>query len=243
MPRSLWNTLGTTFLAAILLATPLLSADELDDQAADLSNESWEQRERVTTELLAHPDIPMQRFQQLIEQADTLEAQRRLLNIARHHFIRQRVLKHCPQQGDVAVGFINILADPVELDGSRRYALFVANPLPGMPAYEQLRIGDRVLRVDGVWLSEVETQQSFSEVANRKEVGDTLELLIWRDGQPLELRIGTTSIAALQQSYIQPSYVLSPLHSLHWQATADTLLPEDSPLRESHTFTVEPIRE
>jgi PDZ domain-containing protein len=64
----------------------------------------------------------------------------------------------------------------------------VANVLPGMPADGVLQAGDVIVAVDG---QPVETTNAMIETVRRHQVGDQVNLTVWRNGEQLELQIAT----------------------------------------------------
>lgn len=74
---------------------------------------------------------------------------------------------------------------PVEITGQ---GVEVESIVKGLPAEGVLQVDDVIVAVDG---APVQTSNQLIDAITRHTVGDTLNLSVWRKGQPLDLQVGT----------------------------------------------------
>lgn len=75
----------------------------------------------------------------------------------------------------------------------KNHGVYVMSIIPGMPAEEILKVGDRVYKVDG---KEMETSEEFVAYVTNKKIGDAVNVEFERDGENQKAAI---TIAAFPQ--------------------------------------------
>lgn len=212
---------------------------ELLTLLADLASDDYDTRERATARLRASEEIDVARLRPLYAEAESPEQRHRLLDVARHHTIRQmrqRIFDRAGQRGSIGVNFDVLPAEA--LPRLEQPAIEIVRTMPGFPAYAHLRAGDLILAVNDRDLSPQNVSQAFQDAVQQHERGDEIKLTLDRDGERLERHVRLASRQALHSVYDPTTAGLrlrSPFRE-QWESARDDLRargPAPEPLRVS----------
>lgn len=220
----------TLMLGAVAAAQP---ADRAVLQG--LASDDYATRQRMTEQLLRDDQLTVDRVTTLYAAAETPEQRHRLLDVARHHAIRQMRRDAFDQPGDRgAVGMTHRrdALPPGAVPGLDTPAVEVIQPMPGFPAYAHLRRGDLVIALDGEPLYREQTMSHFNRVLQSHKPGQELDMTIHRDGQRLELTLRLAAFETLNLVYnpTLPDMMLrSPFREQWLNARAELLAKGPAP--------------
>ena len=151
-------------------------------------------RQEATQRLLADNRLTLDALAAGYARAATLEQKHRLLEVARHHFLRtvcQEVF------AGEALGSIGIAISGVPLGsqpGLDKPAIRVQNTMPGFPAYPLLQSGDLITAVNGRTPAETDTVNGTDLEFKRlifaaAQTGRPITLTVMRDGQSRQISV------------------------------------------------------
>ncbi|QDU70359.1 hypothetical protein [Mucisphaera calidilacus] len=213
-------------------ALPLQDGTPEADPLVMLESEDWAERDAATHRLLADHTLTAEAVREACVGA-SLEAQQRLMTVARHHFLRQVVGERFPNEGQGAVGIVQRDEGLLEVEGTPRASIAVIRTLPGFPAYETLRLNDRIVQVNGDWLDTSEPVETIRQASQQTTPGRMLSFAVIRDGVMIECKVGALPLAALRTLYQPGPYTLVQELDDAWMELREKLLPPDSPLLDT----------
>lgn len=228
--------LALAFLVSLGLPSPVLA--QLDAQAVlrDLASDDFNTRERATRELLINNKLTPQDIAPVFRQTTTPEQRARLLDVARHHFLRgeQEKLSQVGGQGSLGVSLQSRPPGDPEDPTSQRGGIRIAATYPGFPAYYFLKAGDVIVAVDDQALGDAPfVQNRFVEIVQSRGVGGTLSLKIDRNGQTLDMAIPLAGFVGLVRMFAGSPWALQPEFQQKWNKVQTELFPgvdTDTPL-------------
>ncbi|WP_428387046.1 PDZ domain-containing protein [Mucisphaera sp.] len=212
-----------------LLASTAGAQGEASSILEQLNDPDYATREAASGQLLTDPAIDLEVIAELLSEAPHLEQQERLLAAARHRFVAQLIRENYPWQGPGSIGIIQRPADPIEVDGVVRPAILVIQTLPGFPAHQRLRPGDRLIAIDGEPLTAANPVEQFQTVTQATPPGGRLGIRLWRAGRTLDVAIETAPLEALRLTYAGPQYTLTEGPALLWQGKRAELVALTGP--------------
>ncbi len=189
----------------------------------DLDSEDYAARRDATEAMLLDETLTTDRLAAWYALADSLEAQQRLLIVARHHFLRELRLERFPAEGPGSIGVVqSIQIAPAQphadgrVDGPNArpparpstFAL-VTRVLDGFPAAGRLRPLDRVVAVDGQSLGGPTNNQRFEDLMRRYRANQPITLTVERDGDTIDVMIPLANGNALGAMYAFPDFGLT----------------------------------
>jgi len=185
----------------------------LDDEIlAKLDHPDPDIREAQTRELLGDLRVTPEHVLDALERARTWEQRHRLIEIARHHFIREVIARGDRSKDAAAIGIRLDTAALLDDAATSRYVVRVDATFPGFPGHAVLRPGDLVLAIPGTGpLDAGRPTDTFTRRIQSMNPGDELTLDIQRDGeiQRVSMRLG--SLQALHTIYPSDGF-LQALH-------------------------------
>ena len=127
------------------IPTGMIAASDL----ADLDNDHYAIRQLASRRLLADNSLSLDSIAQGYAAATTLEQKHRLMEVARHHFIRtiRREVFAGEPLGSIGISIASVPAGSEP--GLGKPAIRVLATLPGFPAYPLLQSGDLITAVNG----------------------------------------------------------------------------------------------
>jgi hypothetical protein len=171
-------------------------AGPLDPLVAALRAPQFEARQAATTSLLRlSPDRLPEVRSALAAEAD-VEASARLMQVAIHLFLKART----PLEGRASLLGIKLNLEPVRIDARKpddlRMSVAVAELQPGYPAAQELRVGDRLIAIDGTRFPiDLDIDQFRAMVTNRPP-GQVLPFTIIRNGKQIEVPVQLAGLSA-----------------------------------------------
>ncbi|MEO0513722.1 MAG: PDZ domain-containing protein [Planctomycetota bacterium] len=198
-------------------------AQPRDTLLDDLDHDDYDVRREATESMLLDETLTTDRLAAWYALADSLEAQQRLLIVARHHFLRELRLERFPGEGPGSIGVvqsIQVAPPPPNADGrddgpnarpparATTFAL-VTRVLDGFPAAGRLRPLDRVVAVDGQTLGGPGNNQRFEDLMRRYRANQSITLTVQRDGQTVDVVITLANGNALGAMYAFPDFGLT----------------------------------
>lgn len=197
-----------------------------------LASDDYQVREQTTQDLLIDPTITPETIRDLLALADQPEQRHRLLRVARHKtlciFRRQQFREIGP--GSLGVSLSSRTLEAGELPGLTQPAVEVVLTLPGFPAYEQLRPGDRIIEFAGRPVPEDPASDQFSSLIKLHQAGETVQMTVIRDGQRVPVSLVLASYEALDGMYTSDPPDVNHQFELQWRAVRGQLLRGDAEL-------------
>jgi len=209
-----WGAAGC--LALVFMLSMSVSADEpAAAQEANVTAQQQEADEKLLAALadqdfyvrqLAHEQL-LQRedFDEHVERwmkmAQTLEQRHRLIDAARHHFIRELHTHAFQAQAPGAIGVSHSLMPVGTIEQVKSPVVMVIRTVPGFPGHAYLRPDDMIVELDGEPLPETANASTFGNWIQQYVAGDELSLGVWREGEVQTVRFTLVSAAALQALY------------------------------------------
>lgn len=214
-PRA--QVIGGPGLEARAYADPLADRPR-DEVVAMLGDDDFAVREQAEAHLRMDNTLDRAALRPLIAGATSDEQRYRLIRVAEHHVMR-----------DVRERLFGERAIDDELNGIRRrqgasigfsYSPFLGdeNPvtqtpgvmvtatMPGFPGHAYLRVGDRVIAINGQTARGIRHRELITSwISNRigfHQPGDTIKLTVLREGQTLEVSIPCAQGRALSLMYV-----------------------------------------
>ena len=210
-------------VSCVFCASCVLAAD-------DLGSPDFTVRERATRALLSDPSVDLDALRERFAGADSLEVRHRLLNVIRHHVIRQaREQVYGGQQADfgAAIGFSHEVLPaalvPHPPDMPYGGAVHVLATLPGFPGHAHFQPGDLIVEVDGKTLPPDLTAETFQRLLHGFKAGDMLTFTALRYGEPVRIQLRLASLEALTSMYGNDPQLNAP-YLRTWLAVRDELL-------------------
>jgi C-terminal processing protease CtpA/Prc len=189
----------------LVCAAPLRAQE--DTLLDALNHDEYPVREQATADLLADETLTAKRIDALFADAWSPEQRHRLVDIARHHFIRDIIRT---EFGHGEQGSLGVTISPGEIGqvaGLNQPGVFITRTHPGFPAYTKLKTDDLILAVNGNAPGpELTGGQLTSYLIERIKgyaAGEHVAMTIYRDGARHEVDIQLASRAALDAIYQQ----------------------------------------
>jgi hypothetical protein len=196
--------------AAIILMVLMLSAAAARaaiDEAAllrDLQSPDYAVRDAASQRMLEDESLGQADFRRLYAAAVTPEQRQRLLDAARHHFLRAAQEDATKLGGASSMGLTLLPLVPAgEIAGIDQPAARVGATYPGFPAYAQLKPGDLILTIDGREVPDAEAGgiPAFIERIKAHPLDRPLNITGLRGGEPFAVTMKPASRTALQTIY------------------------------------------
>jgi hypothetical protein len=197
---------------------------------ARLDAAAWPVREAALVELESGTWEPA-RLRALYHATDSPEAQDRVLTAAKHLYFKSLWSGRVFTGESAAMGFTfppkPVLVQPVgaEMPVS---ALFVSAPLCGMPSVLKLRPGDRVLKIDEADFSSIPQDASLSDLLRRRlsrcKPGESLPLVIERDGQQMEVQLVLAPREAMVDMFLSGGFGVRTDIMTRWLEERDKIV-------------------
>ena len=225
--RTVSHRLLTALL--LLLLPHAASADVLEN----LASPQYTVRQAATRDLLTDTTRSLDELKRLFQAATTPEQRYRLLDVIRHHQVRELREQNFEARGRASIGFSHEIV-PAELlppsAGTGRHgAIHVVDTLPGFPGHAWFEPGDLIVEIDDQPLAPDITADQFQTLLKQWEAGDMLSFIVLRGDQRLSFQIRLASIAALARIYgNDPS--LKPPYVNQWHALRSQLLTTAPPV-------------
>jgi len=224
--------LAFVFLFSLGLPSPVLAQLDAQNVLRDLASDDFNTRERATRELLINNKLTPQDIAPVFRQATTPEQRARLLDVARHHFLRgeQEKLSQVGGQGSLGVSLQSRPPGDPEDPASQQGGIRIAATYPGFPAYYFLQAGDVIIAVDDQALGDAPfVQNRFVEIVQSRGVGGTLSLKIDRNGQTLDMAIPLAGFVGLVRMFAGSPWALQPEFQQKWNKVQTELFPGVDP--------------
>jgi len=195
-------------LAVLVLACAAPIRAQSDTDALDvLNHDDFAVREQITADLLADETLTVERIDAMIADAWSPEQRHRLLDVARHHFIRDIIRAEFGHGAQGSLGVTISPGDIGQVDGLDEPGVFITRTHPGFPAYTRLKADDFILAVnDHAPDPELIGRQLTSYLIDQIKgyaAGERVRMTIYRDGTRREVDIQLASRAALDAVYQQ----------------------------------------
>ena len=195
---------------------------------SDLNADTYAARESATRKLLADDGIDPQAVADLYAKATTPEQRNRLIDAARHHFIRRLRLQLFPGARLGALGVIQSAMAADQLPKIGRPAARVVATLPGFPAYVVLSAGDLVLAVNDEGLppnlSPEETSAHFGRMIIDHRQDSVITLTVWRDERTIQVPVRLASSDAIRNMFEPSNQRLLPQYRVRWLRFYDAMV-------------------
>jgi len=155
---------------------------------AALGAAKYAQRDRAEHFLLQQPPDQLAAVEKALVATRDSEVLSRLTRVAMHLFLKARTRF----AGPASLLGIGLSLDTVRLgprDEDLRMAVVVTETQPGFPSAEVLRVGDRVIALNGEPFPLDMTFDSFRRHVNTTPPGTIIQLTVLRGRQPLQLSL------------------------------------------------------
>jgi hypothetical protein len=239
---------------AVLLLCPLdvlaeqaaaQTAPSRDALLAQLASDDFTERRLAHRALLRDEALTEPDLARFYLAARTPEQRQRLLDIARHHFVRLLRLNEWPDIRPGALGVIQSAVAPEEMPEPlykameqelatphvNRPVIRLVSTLPGFPAYAHMRPGDYVVKVNGQMLpANVSTQEvsgEFGQMIIRQMQGSNMTFTVWRDGALRDVTVKLASADAIRNLYEPTDRRLKVNYRRLWWQFRDGLVARD----------------
>ncbi|MCE9592436.1 MAG: hypothetical protein K8S99_18170 [Planctomycetes bacterium] len=229
---SRWLPILVLLLAAPLHAEPINTEQVLHD----LASEDFNVRRSATHTLLADNRLTVEELAQVYRRATTPEQRNRLVEVARHHFLRreQEALASAGGAGSMGV----ILTPQMPLEPGERPApgsVRIAATFPGFPAYVHLEPGDTITALDDQPLDgDAEVQNRFIAAIQSRKAGSELRLTLDRNGQTVKVTMQLAAFMGLKQIFDSTPTMLQGAYYTKWSELRGKYFPDasdDTPLK------------
>ena len=222
---------GLTVIAAALLAIlfPTNASAEPPsprDLLNDLASPDYHTRHAATQQLTIDETISLQTVKDLFANATNPEQRHRLLPIAEHHLLREKLQQFRTTNTAGALGITHRPLGRNHFPTLDRAAIMVINTLPGFPAHGVLQPGDFILSIadDPIppTFTAEQVSHTFVQTIRKLPAGSTTQLTILRNDQKSTVTIRLTHLDALQKMYTRNQGTLTA----DYQAIVNTLLKQ-----------------
>jgi hypothetical protein len=209
---------------------------------AALDSDHYQVRESATFTLLGDDHLTPQGVFRAYAGATSGEQHHRLLEVARHHFIRALIEHHFAAGGgggDTTGGSGGAGCLGVQIEGHTAAedpqlsapAAAITAVMPGFPCYALLRPGDLILAVAGQRFNDADNGQAIvgqlRERVMQVQAGQTITLTVSRGGASIQVPCKLGSMAALEALYPhtgpEVNTELAPPFNAMWEKFAHAL--------------------
>jgi hypothetical protein len=160
----------------------------LDEFVAALRSPSFEARDEATTALLRLSPDRLGEIQSLLARESDAEAAARLTQVAIHLFLKART----PLEGQASllgIKFNDELVRTNTKDGDLSMSIAVMELQPGYPAAQELRVGDRLLGIDGKRFPVDMPRETFPSLVRAHYPGEVVTFTILRQGKEMDVKV------------------------------------------------------
>lgn len=177
-------------------ASDVQYAGPIDPLVAALRAPQFEVRQDATTTLLRLSPDRLPEVRSALAAEEDVEASARLMQVAIHLFLKART----PLEGRASLLGIKLNLEPIRIDHRKpddlRMSVAVAELQPGYPAAQELRVGDRIIAIDGARFPiDMDIDQFRAQVTDRSP-GRVLPFSIIRNGKQIEVPVQLAGLPA-----------------------------------------------
>jgi len=222
----------TLYSGSLVVGSPLDQTSLLDE----LANDDFTTRQRASEKLLVDEQLDQETIKQLYSQSHLPEQRHRLLEVARHHALRQMRLEAMDGQGKGAIGIRHeAFSDTHFPILGRRTGLVVVETFSGFPGHAHLRRGDLILAIDdqrfpaGTISDEVADQ--FVRSVQEHLPGERVSFTVFRHGRLITVQLRLANLNALRSMYKNAQKLQQPFYD-RWELIRKNLVMAPSPSSE-----------
>jgi hypothetical protein len=185
----------------------LTSAAVARDQRLErLNDPAYSVRREAFVELLTDQSMTVQSVRDLYAQATTPEQRHRLLDVARHHLLRNIMREKFADSARGSLGFtLNPLPAASAVAGVEHPAIVVVLTLPGFPAFAYLEPGDLIVGIDGRPIPDTLAPEAvstyFTGRVKEHKPAEHIELDLVRQGRKVRVRFAVAPYEALEEFF------------------------------------------
>lgn len=181
-------------------AAPPEPLDETGRMLRALDSADATERNAGTEWLMAMEGVKVERLEEALSAADSVEVQHRLMRILRHRAVRSMFAEIENREG----GSLGVRYEPAPahtVAHQRQPGVRIVLTLPGFPAHEKLRAGDVILTINGEPLSRRNPSTDFANSISGHPPGEPLEIEFVRSGAHERVTLPLAPRQALQRVY------------------------------------------
>jgi len=199
---------------------------------AQLGHDDWVVRQQAWRQLLANADLTGSQIDSLFTRAANAEQRHRLLDVARHHLLRQIGSRQSAKGEQACLGVGLLPIDPGRIKGLDQPASYIDRTYPGLPGFVWLVPGDIIVAIDGQRPSSRQPGQMHSFFTDRIKAhrpGDPVTITVRRDGKTLDVDVRLSDRDVLLWLYgerqnMPAGGTLRPEYLLKWQTRRRELI-------------------
>ena len=226
---------GIASVPAMVVLLAVVSTAYGFDEAevlAKLGHDDWAVRQQVSRQLLADADLTGSQIDSLFSRATNAEQRHRLLDVARHHLLRE-VGRRQAAKGDQACLGVGLLPiNPSQIKGMDQPLSYVDRTYPGLPGFVWFVPGDMIMAIDDQRAPARKPGQTHSFITDfikAHSPGDMVTITVRRDGRTLNVAVRLADRNALVHLYGEHQNApaggtLRPEHRQEWQQRRKELI-------------------
>lgn len=204
---------ASAFFAVVLTLCAAAVAQTPNAQLlADLGSSNYETRRLASIRLMADETLKRQDIDRLYAASTTAEQRLRLIEVARHHAIRDIYMQRFAEDPRGSLGVTLRPVENGEQQGLEHPAILVLLTFPGFPAFAHLLPGDFVTAINGehlpAGLDGKQTSDRFIEIIKSHRPGDMIELELQREGKTHTVRFSLAPFGALSELFEEGAGIL-----------------------------------
>jgi hypothetical protein len=161
----------------------------LDEVVAKLRSSDFDVRDEATTRLLRMDPNRLPEICSLLAREKDAEAAARLKQVAGHLYLKART----PLDGPTCLLGIKFSVELVRLDpkgqGDLSMSIAVMELQPGYPSAQELRVGDRLIAINGKTFPRDMPQEMFPSLVRAHRAGEVVTFGILRNGKQIEANV------------------------------------------------------
>ena len=226
---------GTASVPAMVVLLAVVSTAYGFDEAeilAKLGHDDWAVRQQGSRQLLADADLTGSQIDSLFSRATNVEQHHRLLDIARHHLLRETGRRQATRGDQACLGVGLLPIDPSQIKGVDQPVSYIDRTYPGLPGFVWFVPGDMIMAIDEdrpPTRQAGQTRSFFTDRIKAHRPGDRATITVRRDGKTLDVAVRLADRNALVRLYGERQNApaggtLRPEHRQNWQQRRRELL-------------------
>jgi len=200
-------------------ASDVVYAGTLDPLVKALGSLDFAERQQATQTLLRLSPNRLPEVRSALARETNAEAVARLTQVAAHLFMKART----PLEGTSAIMGVMFNPEVIRPDpksAEMRFSIAVMDLLPGYPAAQDLRVGDRLIAVDGqrfpeALAAEIDQEADmniralFTTMVSSHKPGSVVPFMVIRNGQQIEVSVQLAGLSGMDKNTLRTGRLMA----------------------------------
>ena len=213
--------------AMVVLLAVVSAAYGLDEAEvlAKLGHEDWLVRQQAWRHLLTDADLTGSQIDSMFSRATNAEQHHRLLDVARHHLLRELGRRQSTRGDQACLGVGLMPINPSQIKGMDQPLSYINTTYPGLPGFVWFVPGDMIMAIDDQRppaRPAGQTHSFFTDRIKAHRPGDMVTITVRRNGKTIDVAVRLADRDALVRLYGEHQNApaggtLRPEHRQKWQ--------------------------